>query len=130
MLYSVLKIKARSQAYESFKALVRDDRQRVLKRLLTRLKGQQGYETEYRVLWPDHSIHYLASRAKIIRENMTAVSMIGTCWDVTERKRLDRVKTEFVSAIQSRVAYTITAITGALGLAVGGACFVRTTRKG
>lgn len=108
--------------YESFLALVHDDdRQRVFEEIAHAIEGQQGYETEYRVLWPDHSIHYLASRAKIIRENMTAVSMIGTCWDVTERKRLDRVKTEFVSTVSHELRTPLTAITGALGLAVGGA---------
>jgi PAS domain S-box-containing protein len=108
--------------YESFLALVHDeDRQRVFEEIAHAIEGQQGYDTEYRVLWPDHSIHYLASRAKIIYENSTAISMIGTCWDVTERKRLDRVKTEFVSTVSHELRTPLTAITGALGLAVGGA---------
>ena len=108
--------------YESFLALVYDaDRQRVFEEIAHAIEGQQGYDTEYRIVWADHSIHYLASRAKIIYENAMAVSMIGTCWDVTERKRLDRVKTEFVSTVSHELRTPLTAITGALGLVVSGA---------
>jgi PAS domain S-box-containing protein len=108
--------------YESFLALVHDaDRQRVLGEISHAIEGRQGYDTEYRIVWADHSIHYLASRAKIIYENTVAVSMIGICWDVTERKRLDRVKTEFVSTVSHELRTPLTAITGALGLVVSGA---------
>lgn len=108
--------------YESFLALVHDaDRQRVFEEIAHAIEGQQGYDTEYRIVWADHSLHYLASRAKIIYENAVAVSMIGTCWDVTERKRLDRVKTEFVSTVSHELRTPLTAITGALGLVVSGA---------
>lgn len=107
--------------YESFLALVhQEDCQRVFMEIAQAIEGKKGYDTEYRVVWPDHQIHYLASRAKIIYEGNDAVSMIGTCWDVSERKRLDKVKTEFVSTVSHELRTPLTAITGALGLAVGG----------
>lgn len=108
--------------YESFLTLVHsDDRQRVFEEIAHAIEGELGYDTEYRVLWPDHSIHYLASRAKIIYEDGDATSMIGTCWDITERKRLDKIKTEFVSTVSHELRTPLTAINGALGLLVGGA---------
>jgi signal transduction histidine kinase len=108
--------------YESFLMLVhKDDRQRVFAEVAQAIEGKKGYDTEYRIVWPNHNIHYLASRAKIIYEGDEAVSMIGTCWDISERKRLDKVKTEFVSTVSHELRTPLTAITGALGLAVGGA---------
>lgn len=108
--------------YENFLALVhKDDRQRVFAEIVQAIEGKKGYDTEYRIVWPDHNIHYLASRAKIIYEGDDAGSMIGTCWDISERKRLDKVKTEFVSTVSHELRTPLTAITGALGLVVGGA---------
>ena len=108
-------------SYESFLSLVHnDDRQRVFEEIAKAIEGKQGYDTEYRILWPDHSIHYLASRAKIIYEGSEATSMIGTCWDITERKRADKIKTEFVSTVSHELRTPLTAITGALGVAMSG----------
>jgi PAS domain S-box-containing protein len=108
--------------YESFFALVHtDDRQRVLSEITHAIDGKLGCDTEYRVLWPDHSIHYLASRARIIDDSDGELSMIGTCWDITERKRLDKAKTEFVSTVSHELRTPLTAITGALGVVMSGA---------
>ncbi len=110
--------------YESFLALVhREDTQRVFMEIAQAIEGKKGYDTEYRILWPDHQIRHLASRAKIIYEGGEAVSMIGTCWDISERKRLDKVKTEFVSTVSHELRTPLTAITGALGLMIGGNLF-------
>ena len=114
-----------SVTYDRFFMCVHnDDRQRVFEEIAQAIEGKKGYDTEYRVVWPDHSIHYVASRAKIIYEGNEAVSMIGTCWDISERKRLDKVKTEFVSTVSHELRTPLTAITGALGLAVSGALCV------
>lgn len=104
-----------------FMCVHNDDRQRVFEEIAQAIEGKKGYDTEYRIVWPDHSIHYVASRAKIIYEGNEAVAMIGTCWDISERKRLDKVKTEFVSTVSHELRTPLTAITGALGLAVSGA---------
>lgn len=110
-----------STTYDNFLAHVHsDDRQRVLAEVNRAIEGKKGYDIEYRIVWPDNSIHYMASRAKIIVEDNLAVSMIGTCWDISERKRLDKVKTQFVSTVSHELRTPLTAIIGALGLVVNG----------
>lgn len=101
-----------------------DDRQRVFEEIAQAIEGKTGYDTEYRIVWPDRTVHYVASRAKIVYEGNEAVSMIGTCWDISERKRSEKVKTEFVSTVSHELRTPLTAITGALGLAVSGAICV------
>lgn len=46
---------------------------------------------------------------------------IGLVRDITERKRMDQLKTEFVSTVSHELRTPLTAISGSLGLIVGGA---------
>jgi PAS domain S-box-containing protein len=46
---------------------------------------------------------------------------IGLVRDITERKRMDLMKTEFVSTVSHELRTPLTSISGALGLIVGGA---------
>jgi PAS domain S-box-containing protein len=46
---------------------------------------------------------------------------VGVVRDITERKRLDRMKSEFVSTVSHELRTPLTAIRGALGLITGGA---------
>ena len=39
--------------------------------------------------WPDGSVHVVANRGEVCREEGRAVRIIGVAWDVTERKRMD-----------------------------------------
>jgi len=109
-------------SYKSFSRHVHDDdRDRVFQEIADVVEGHKNYETQYRVVWEDLSVHHIASRAKIIfDEHDVAVSMIGTCWDITESKRLDKLKEEFVSTVSHELRTPLTAITGALGLVASG----------
>jgi PAS domain S-box-containing protein len=63
-----------------------DDKERVVTALDDAVNGIAPYDTEFRVVWPDGSVHYLRGSARVARdENGTPVRMVGVNWDVTAR---------------------------------------------
>lgn len=51
---------------------------------------QDNYETEYRVVWPDGSIHHIGARGKVHRDTTHRADRIsGICWDITARKQAE-----------------------------------------
>jgi signal transduction histidine kinase/PAS domain-containing protein len=63
-----------------------------------------NYEIEYRVLWPDRSVHWVAARGQAIfegeGESRKATRFIGTVMDITERKQAEAE----VAALRDRLA--------------------------
>jgi PAS domain S-box-containing protein len=53
-------------------------------------RGEKEYDTEFRVMWPDGSIHHLKAYGQVIRdENGNALRMTGVNFDITERKQTE-----------------------------------------
>lgn len=70
------------------KMIHRDDRGRVEQELRGATADIGGYESSFRVSWPDGAIHDLSARGKVIPGNdHTHTIVTGVIWDVTERKR-------------------------------------------
>ncbi|MGZ4964618.1 MAG: PAS domain-containing protein, partial [Limisphaerales bacterium] len=78
-------------SYEAFEAMVHpDDRQRVREDVQSAVRGEKEYALEFRVVWPDKSFRYLETKATILRDDSgKPVRMLGTNWDVTQRKRVE-----------------------------------------
>src|SRR3972149_3595680 len=56
------------------------------------LDGEKELDTEFRVLWPDKSIHHIKAKALVQRDaSGRPVRMLGTNWDITARKRAEGV---------------------------------------
>ena len=77
----------------------RDDQQRVEQELKAAVQAADGYDSNFRVLWSDNSMHYLAARGHAIRRGADEMAwMTGVVWDITERKyaeeRLSRLLAE------------------------------------
>jgi PAS domain S-box-containing protein len=54
------------------------------------VRGEREYDTEFRVLWPDGSVHWLKANGQVFRdENGTPLRMIGVNYDITESKLLE-----------------------------------------
>lgn len=64
-----------------------DDREESDKISQSAVRGEREYDTEFRVLWPDGSVHWLKADGRVFRdENGTATRMVGVNYDITERK--------------------------------------------
>ena len=48
------------------------------------------------------------------------LGFVGVAWDISERRRVEQMKSQFVSTVSHELRTPLTAIKGALGLAVGG----------
>ena len=66
-----------------------EDKERVVKAMYDAIDGAAPYDTEFRVIWPDGTIHTLRATAQIIRDYRgQAIKMVGVNWDVTEARQL------------------------------------------
>jgi len=75
-------------AYEAFEATVHpDDIQQANKDVQNAINGVSEFDSNFRIIWKDNSIHYLQANALIERdENGKAIRMVGTNWDITKEK--------------------------------------------
>jgi len=75
---------------EFFEVIHPDDRQAVQTALNKAIEQDVPYETEYRAIWPDGSVHNIATRGKVQRDDVGhSLRIIGVCWEITERRRAE-----------------------------------------
>jgi diguanylate cyclase (GGDEF)-like protein/PAS domain S-box-containing protein len=66
-----------------------EDRDRATQALVDAIAGRRPYDTEFRVLWDDGSMHYLRGAGTVSFDNAgKPVRMVGATWDVTESRVL------------------------------------------
>lgn len=57
--------------------------------------GDEGASYEFRVVWPDGQVRWLASRSRqVVDANGKPVSQLGVNWDVTDRRAAEQVREE------------------------------------
>jgi PAS domain S-box-containing protein len=80
-------------AYEAWEARVHpDDLSRSREEVQQALRGRRDLDTEFRVVWPDHTVHTLKAFALVQRgADGKALRMLGTNWDITEHKFMDEL---------------------------------------
>jgi signal transduction histidine kinase/CheY-like chemotaxis protein/HPt (histidine-containing phosphotransfer) domain-containing protein len=80
-----------SGAYEAWTAGVHpEDRARGDAEIQMALRGEKEFDTEFRVLWPDGSIHSIRGLAQVQRDSSgRPLRMIGTNWGITEQKQAE-----------------------------------------
>ncbi|WP_040441641.1 PAS domain S-box protein [Ktedonobacter racemifer] len=96
--------------YERFLAFLHpDDRERVEDLIARALIEQADYCTEYRMIWPDGSMHWLAARGRgrfDIQGQPT--HMIGTVRDITDQKQAEERATTVLESITDAFSYVDT----------------------
>lgn len=78
-----------------------DDRQRVADAVRQSLATGRDYEIEFRTLWPDGSVHWLAERAVVYQDSQGApLRMVGVTLDIDERKRSEAQREQLDTRVQ------------------------------
>jgi PAS domain S-box-containing protein len=55
------------------------------------LLGEKEYNIEFRLVWPDGTIHYTKAKGEVFRdEKGVPVRMVGINYDITEQKKIDK----------------------------------------
>jgi two-component system, sensor histidine kinase and response regulator len=77
--------------YETWRAgLHPDDAERSYREIQMAISGHKEFDTEFRVIWPDRSVHTIRALAITKRdESGLALHMVGTNWDITEQKNAE-----------------------------------------
>ncbi len=71
-------------------------------KMLKAINGEKEFDTEFRIVWPDGSIHFIKALGIVLRdENGVATRMIGTNWDITDKKKVEESLKMAVTAAES-----------------------------
>lgn len=100
-----------------------EDKEQALASLQENLDGiTDSFTNEHRVRCKDGHYIWLLDRGKVVQRdaNGKALRVIGTHTDITQRKNLERIKSEFISTVSHELRTPLTSIRGSLGLLEGG----------
>ncbi|WP_413201241.1 PAS domain S-box protein [Nostoc piscinale] len=90
--------------YAAFLACVHpEDRQSVTTNITTALTNKTNYKDEFRVIWPDQSLHWISSQGKFYYDKQgQATRMFGVCLDITGRKQTEENTRQLTSQVQEQ----------------------------
>lgn len=98
-------------------------------RLRRSLSSDEKQVSEYRLRNPDGSYRWIRDEVKLALDaEGRPKELIGFWIDISERKRVERLQSEFVSTVSHELRTPLTSIRGALGLVAGGVTGVLPTQ--
>ena len=79
------------ETFESWLARIHpDDSGRVNAEIETVILGEKDFNTEFRVCWPNGSVHNIRALATVLLDDLgKPLRMIGANWDITEQKKAE-----------------------------------------
>ena len=112
-----------SGTYEAWRAGVHpDDLNKSEEELQKAISGEKTFDTEFRVVWLDGSIHTVRALAVVQRDSSgQAASLIGTNYDITDLKKMEKAIQESEEKFRnlfehSPVGKSLTAINGTINI--------------
>ena len=82
-----------------------DDRELINRNKARAGRNGDSYENEFRVVFPDGSIRWLATRGLVKRDaHGDPERMLGVTWDITEHRRAEQALREKAAAVQASAA--------------------------
>jgi PAS domain S-box-containing protein len=81
----------RAMAYDMWLAALHpDDRASIADLTQRAARGEVAYDTEFRVVWPDATVHTIRAHGVVHRDGSgSPVRMLGTNWDITDIKQAE-----------------------------------------
>jgi PAS domain S-box-containing protein len=82
-----------SGTFDAWKSgLLPDEQETATSEIQKAINGEKEFNTEFRVVWPDGSIHNIKALAVVQRDDSgKPLRMVGTNWDITEQKNTESV---------------------------------------
>ena len=81
-----------------------DDRARMQRTMSATIETGADYSAEYRIVWPDGSLHWAEIRARLVRDRTSAnPRLVGVCSDITDRKMNEQALRRLNETLEQRV---------------------------
>jgi PAS domain S-box-containing protein len=92
-----------SPTYEEWLSLIHpDDCKRVQAAQQESIEHTHAWDTEFRVVWPNGSIHWLLGKGTVFLDDSgQPVRMAGVNLDITERKQVEEVRSHLAAIVES-----------------------------
>ena len=97
-----------------------EDRERAEAAFAERPAKGRPFEVEYRVQTAGGRTVWVRNAVTVVAENGRPTVLRGVLSDVTEKKRVESMKNEFISTVSHELRTPLTSIRGSLGLIAGG----------
>ncbi len=79
-----------------------DDRESNNEIVLRALRGECEFDTEFRVAWPDGTVHWLKAEGQVFRdERGTPLRMVGVNYDITRRKQAEEERGKLATLVET-----------------------------